>query len=222
MTSAKMAKFKPKFPFAGRWHIVSMDEWDVDYMEEGPAFIEFGADQMGEFRFGLTSGNIDYRITERGGQPAADWTWEGMDEMDPCTGRGWAVLEGLGRSSLLEPPILNRRCQWSIPSGRRATGATGPGHELRDGRRHGVLLAVRGLVAPHPPQPLLAGLAKGFAPPPVSAAPRPRGGVDRVRAVGDPPPRGRADAGVDRHERNAPRLQRRAVDRHLPLDGAAV
>src|SRR5262249_43027701 len=93
MTSAKMAKFKPKFPFAGRWHIVSMDEWDVDYMEEGPAFIEFGADQMGEFRFGLTSGNIDYRITERGGQPAAEWTWEGMDEMDPCTGRGWAVLE---------------------------------------------------------------------------------------------------------------------------------
>ncbi len=72
-----------------------MDEWDVEYMEEeGPAFIEFGADQMGEFRFGLTSGNIDYRITERGGQPAIEWTWEGMDEMDPCMGRGWAALEG--------------------------------------------------------------------------------------------------------------------------------
>ncbi len=72
-----------------------MDEWDVDYVdEEGPAFIKFGADQMGEFRFGLTSGTIDYRITERGGQPAVEWTWEGMDEMDPCTGRGWAILEG--------------------------------------------------------------------------------------------------------------------------------
>jgi len=26
-----------------------MDQWDVDYVEEGPAFIEFGADRMGEF-----------------------------------------------------------------------------------------------------------------------------------------------------------------------------
>ena len=63
-----------------------MNQWDVDYMEkEGPAFIEFGADQMGEFRFGLTNGNIDYRITDRGGQASVEWTWEGMDEMDPCT-----------------------------------------------------------------------------------------------------------------------------------------
>ena len=88
-----MGKKKQESPFTGRWQIASMDEWDVDYMEEeGPAFIEFGADQMGEFRFGLTSGNIDYRLTERGGQPTVEWTWEGMDEMDPCTGRGWAVL----------------------------------------------------------------------------------------------------------------------------------
>jgi hypothetical protein len=72
-----------------------MDESDVDDMEdEGPAFIEFAADRMGEFRVGLTSGNIDYRIAERGGRPAVEWTGEGMDEMDPCTGRGWAVLEG--------------------------------------------------------------------------------------------------------------------------------
>jgi hypothetical protein len=52
---------------------------------------EFGADHMGEFGFGLTNGNTDYRVTERGGQPAAEWTWEDMDEMDPRTGRSWAV-----------------------------------------------------------------------------------------------------------------------------------
>jgi hypothetical protein len=86
---------KPGSPFRGRWQIASMDGWDVDYVEEeGPAFIEFGADQMGEFQVGLTSGNLDYRLTDRGGQPAVEWTWEGMDEMDPCTGRGWAILEG--------------------------------------------------------------------------------------------------------------------------------
>jgi hypothetical protein len=90
-----MGKKKQQSPLTGRWRIVSMDAWDVEYVEaEGPAFIEFGADQMGEFRFGLTSGHIDYRITDRGGQPTVEWTWEGMDERDPCMGRGWAVLEG--------------------------------------------------------------------------------------------------------------------------------
>ena len=52
-----MGKKKQESSFTGRWQIVSMDEWDVDYMEEeGPAFIEFGADHKGEFRVGLTSG----------------------------------------------------------------------------------------------------------------------------------------------------------------------
>jgi hypothetical protein len=88
-------KRKQESPFMGLWHSVSMSGWDEDYVnEEVQAFIEFGADRMGEFQVGLTSGNIDYRITERGGLPAAEWTWEGMDEMDPRTGRGWAVLEG--------------------------------------------------------------------------------------------------------------------------------
>ena len=89
---AEKAKPKPKSPFTIRWHIVSMDGWHVAE-EDGLAFIEFGVDPRGEFQFGLTSGSIDYGITEWGGQPAAEWTWEGMDEMDPLDGRGWAVLE---------------------------------------------------------------------------------------------------------------------------------
>jgi hypothetical protein len=92
--SRAMARPKPRAAFTGRWHIVSMDEWDVHDTEDDPAFIEFGSDQLGEFQVGLTSGNIDYRLTERGELPAVEWSWEGMDEMDPCTGRGWAILEG--------------------------------------------------------------------------------------------------------------------------------
>ena len=35
-------KSKPKSPFLGRWHIVSMSNWDEDYLnEEVQAFIEF-------------------------------------------------------------------------------------------------------------------------------------------------------------------------------------
>src|SRR5262249_52933608 len=85
-----------------------------------------------------------------------------------------------------------------------------------------VLLAVRGLFVAHAVPDLLAGLAKGVDPHHVLPGPRRRGGVDRVLPVGDHGPRGRAGAGADRHERNAPRLQGGAVDRHLPPDGTAV
>ena len=41
-----LGKKKQQSPLTGRWRIVSMDEWDVDYVDgEGPAFIEFGTDQ---------------------------------------------------------------------------------------------------------------------------------------------------------------------------------
>jgi hypothetical protein len=37
-----MAKRKPKSPFAGRWRITEMDQWDQDYEDEDvEAFIEF-------------------------------------------------------------------------------------------------------------------------------------------------------------------------------------
>jgi hypothetical protein len=90
-----MAKKKQVTPFEGRWHIVSMSTWAEDYFNmEVQAFIEFGKDQQGEFQFGLVQGGISYRLTERNGKPAVEWSWEGNDENDPVTGRGWAVLEG--------------------------------------------------------------------------------------------------------------------------------
>jgi hypothetical protein len=46
-------KSKPKSPFLGRWHIVSMSTWDEDYFnEEIQAFIEFKEDTLGDFQFG--------------------------------------------------------------------------------------------------------------------------------------------------------------------------
>ncbi len=55
-------------PFLGRWHIVSMTEWDEDYIhEEVPAFIEFEEHQEGSFQFAYVRGEIDYRITTRDG-----------------------------------------------------------------------------------------------------------------------------------------------------------
>lgn len=35
---------------------------------------------------------MDCREGQRDDQPAVEFSWEGTAEMDPATGRGWAVL----------------------------------------------------------------------------------------------------------------------------------
>src|SRR2546430_771924 len=84
-------------PFLGLWHIVEMDQWDEDYInEEVQAYIECDDTGTGHFQFGYVRGYMDWRETTRDGQPAIEWTWEGDDgaDMTPMTGRGWAKLEG--------------------------------------------------------------------------------------------------------------------------------
>jgi hypothetical protein len=92
-----MTKLKPNAgsPFIGRWHIVSMTEWDEDFINaEVQGFIEFDDKDSGSFQFGYVSGDMDCRLTTRDGEPAVEWTWDGNDEMDAAQGRGWAVLKG--------------------------------------------------------------------------------------------------------------------------------
>jgi hypothetical protein len=92
-------KSKPKSPFLGRWHIVSMSEWDEDYLnEEVQAFIEFEEGQRGAFQFGYVRGDLDYREGLRDGEPCVEWSWEGTDGADvtPMSGRGRAKLSDEG------------------------------------------------------------------------------------------------------------------------------
>src|SRR4051812_1657336 len=89
------SKSKPKSPFQGRWQIISMTEWDEDFMNaEVQAYIEFDAEGRGQFQFGYVRGDIGYAECRRGGKAAVGVTWDGTDELDPVCGRGWAVLEG--------------------------------------------------------------------------------------------------------------------------------
>ena len=62
-------KSKPKSPFLGRWHIVSMSAWDEEYLnEEVQAFIEFEDTGSGSFQFGYVQGMIDCRERPAGRQ----------------------------------------------------------------------------------------------------------------------------------------------------------
>jgi len=78
----------------GRWRFVEMDLWEQDDVDlVSPAFIEFGEDHQGSLGFIAVEGGIDWREAPRDGQPGAEFTWEGFDEGDPVTGRGWTILE---------------------------------------------------------------------------------------------------------------------------------
>jgi hypothetical protein len=87
-------KSKTPNPFVGRWRIVSMEQWDQDYVdEEEEGYFEFTDKGWGEFHFGYVHGQMDCYVTTRDGEPVVEWSWDGNDEMDPAHGRGWAVLK---------------------------------------------------------------------------------------------------------------------------------
>jgi hypothetical protein len=76
----------------GRWRIVEMDLWDREAIElVGPGFIEFGEDGTGEFGFIAVRGWMDCRPGERDGRGSVEFSWQGDDEGDAVSGRGWAV-----------------------------------------------------------------------------------------------------------------------------------
>src|SRR6476620_7194826 len=77
--------------FKGRWRIVAMDLWDkaaIDLVE--PGFITFNGEE-GEMRFIAVRAWLDVRYRSRDGVPIAEFSWEGIDEGDQRSGRGWAT-----------------------------------------------------------------------------------------------------------------------------------
>jgi hypothetical protein len=75
--------------FKGRWRITGMDMWDKEAIDlVGPGFIEFG-DEEGEIRFIAVRAWLDVRYSTRDGEPVAEFSWEGTDEGDQRSGRGW-------------------------------------------------------------------------------------------------------------------------------------
>ncbi|MBI4537411.1 MAG: hypothetical protein HY712_05590 [candidate division NC10 bacterium] len=77
---------------SGKWRIIEMDAWDREAIElVGPGFIEFHG-QGGQFHFIAVDGWMNCRHGQRSGKPYVDFTWEGNDECDPASGRGWVKL----------------------------------------------------------------------------------------------------------------------------------
>jgi hypothetical protein len=81
-------------PYSGKWRIIEMEMWDQDFIDlETEGHFTFDKDELGSFQFGAVRGQIDYRIEDICGSERLEFSWEGSDENDPASGRGWVILE---------------------------------------------------------------------------------------------------------------------------------
>lgn len=79
----------------GRWRIVETEIWDREALDlVVPAHITFGRNGLGEMELIAIGASIDYRVEASGGALVLEFSWSGFDEMDPCSGRGQARIEG--------------------------------------------------------------------------------------------------------------------------------
>ena len=82
-------------PCVGTWRILSMELWAQDFVElEGRGFIRFDAGRDGQFHFVAVDGFLDPTFGERDNQPFVEFSWDGTDDADRVSGRGWATING--------------------------------------------------------------------------------------------------------------------------------
>ncbi len=78
----------------GTWRITDSEVWDSEALDsEGPAHLAFGAGGAGTLNFAGIIATIDYRVTRRSGPTRVEFTWEGSQEQEQVSGRGWAELD---------------------------------------------------------------------------------------------------------------------------------
>lgn len=88
-----------KNPFIGVWHITKMEQSDIESIEEeseDKPYFEFGKGEQGDFSFACIHGSMDYEIETIDGKPRLEFSFDGHDEGDEVTGRGWARIENNG------------------------------------------------------------------------------------------------------------------------------
>jgi hypothetical protein len=81
--------------YIGKWRITHMDEWDQDFVDlVVPGNFTIRKDGMGSFQFGAVQGEMDCRIEKTAADMVLGFSWNGSDECDPASGRGWVKVSG--------------------------------------------------------------------------------------------------------------------------------
>ena len=94
---SKSSRRSDRNPFRGSWRIVSTDVWEPKELDDfAPAHISFGKDNHGVLSLLAISADVDYRVGVRDGEPIVEFSWEGDDDGNPISGRGWARRDARG------------------------------------------------------------------------------------------------------------------------------
>jgi len=84
-----------KSQYTGTWHITEMDCWDADYINlVVPGYISIDRDGHGFMQFGAVEADLDCRIEDLSTQQRLEFSFQGFDEGDPISGRGWVTVSG--------------------------------------------------------------------------------------------------------------------------------
>ena len=82
-------------PYVGTWRITHIDELDQGFVNlVVPGYVTIREDGTGSFQFGAVEGAVDCRIEGTGDSAVLGFSWEGADECDPASGRGWVQVSG--------------------------------------------------------------------------------------------------------------------------------
>lgn len=93
MVTAKAKPERSQFDFVGNWRIIQMEVWDQNYVDaEEPGHITFLEGEVGELHFGYVAADLDWEYDAEAER--MDFTFDGFDEFEPTSGRGWAKFEG--------------------------------------------------------------------------------------------------------------------------------
>jgi len=70
-----------------------MEQWDRDYIDlDGPGFIKFDKGDSCAMRFGAVEADLDCSLDQWAGRERIEFSFEGHNDADPCSGRGWAEV----------------------------------------------------------------------------------------------------------------------------------
>lgn len=85
----------PASQWIGRWRIIEMELWEPDDIDLlGPAQIALERGGRGRMNFIAVDLRLDHRPARRDERDGVEFTFDGSDEGDRVSGRGWAVIDG--------------------------------------------------------------------------------------------------------------------------------
>jgi hypothetical protein len=80
--------------YLGEWRILEMSNWDREFIDlVAPGHLTVSVDGIGHLAFGVVEADLDFQMEEVGGTEQIAFSFEGTDEGDEVSGRGWAVVD---------------------------------------------------------------------------------------------------------------------------------